>query len=99
MRVYFVLVLLVLWRGFGEAAVIEDMDLGGSDAGAIDFFDLEGGAEVKRRHSVVQDLRIEACVEEGTEEHVAGDAGEAVEVGEAHDVIVPYRAGWPAERS
>ena len=29
-------------------------------------------------------LRIEAGVEEGPEEHVATDAGEAVEVGDAH---------------
>ena len=32
----------------------------------------------------MKDLRIEAGVEEGSEKHVATDAGEAVEVGDAH---------------
>ena len=60
------------------------MDFGAGDAAAVDLFDLEGGAEVEGGGGVVEDLRVEAGVEEGSEEHVATDAGEAVEVGDAH---------------
>jgi hypothetical protein len=38
-------------------------------------------------------LRIEAGVEEGSEEHVATDAGEAVEVGDAHGGYC-FMVGW-----
>jgi len=64
--------------------VFEDVDFGAGDAAAIDFFDREGGSEVEGGGGVVKDLRIEAGVEEGSEEHVTTDAGEAVEVGDAH---------------
>ena len=69
---------------FGELAVFEDVDFGAGDAAAVDFFDFEGGSEIESGGGVVKDLRIEASVEEGPEEHVATDAGEAVEVGDAH---------------
>ncbi len=71
-------------RVFGQLAVFEDVDFGAGDAAAVDFFDFEGGAEVEGGGGVVEDLRVEAGVEEGSEEHVATDAGEAVEVGDAH---------------
>ena len=32
----------------------------------------------------MEDLRVQAGVEEGSEEHVTTDAGESVEVGDAH---------------
>lgn len=63
---------------FGEVAVLEDVDLCGGDAGAVDLFDLEGGTEVERGDDVVQDLGRDADVDQGSEKHVAGDAGEAV---------------------
>lgn len=78
---------------FGELAVFEDVYFGAGDAAAIDFFDLEGRSEVDGGGGVVQDLRIEASVEEGTEEHVATDAGEAIEVGDAHGGYC-FMVGW-----
>ena len=60
------------------------MDFGAGDAAAVYLFDLEGGSEVEGGGGIVEDLRVEAGVEEGSEEHVTTDAGEAVEVGDAH---------------
>ena len=70
------------------------MDFGAGDAAAVDLFDLEGGSEVEGGGGVVEDLRVEAGVEEGSEEHVATDAGEAVEVGDAHGAIVSRGERW-----
>ena len=44
----------------------------------------------------MEDLRVEAGVDEGPEEHVATDAGEAVEVSDAHGAIVSRGSGWSA---
>ena len=79
--------------GFGQLAAFEDVDFGAGDAAAVDFFDFEGRAEVEGGGGVVEDLRIEAGVEEGSEEHVATDAGEAVEVGDAHGGYC-FMVGW-----
>ena len=79
-----VIVGLRLAVSFGKVAMFEDVDFGAGDAAAVDFFDFEGRSEIESDGGVVKDLRIEAGVEEGPEEHVATDAGEAVEVGDAH---------------
>ena len=47
----------------------------------------------------VEDFGIDSGVDEGSEEHVAADAGEAVEVGDAHGVIVSWVAGEKGEVS
>ena len=73
---------------FGGVAVLEDVDFGGGDAGAVDFFDAEGGADVEGCGGFVQGCCGDSGVQESTEEHVAGDAGEALEEGDAHGVIV-----------
>jgi hypothetical protein len=36
----------------------------------------------------MKDFGINSCVDESSEEHVTADAGEAVEVGNSHEVIV-----------
>ena len=79
-----VLMLLLL----RDLRAIEDEDLGGGDAAAVDLFDLERSAEVERGDGVVEDLRGDSGVEQSAEEHVSADAGKAVEVGDAHEPIV-----------
>jgi hypothetical protein len=69
---------------FGWLVAFEDVDFGAGDSAAVYSFDLEGGAEVERGGGVVEDGGVDAGVEDGSEEHVAADAGEAVEVGDAH---------------
>lgn len=75
-------------RRFGEVAGFEDVNLGGGDAGAVDPFDLERRADVEGADGIVENVCVKAGIEQGAEEHVAGDAGEAVEVGETHAAIV-----------
>ncbi len=69
--------------GFGEVVAFEDMDFGAGDAAAVYGLDAEGGVKVEGCGGLVEDARGDAGFEEGSEEHVAGDAGEAVEIGEA----------------
>src|SRR6266702_6885764 len=69
---------------FGELCAFIDVNLCGGDSAAVYLFYLEGGVEVQGGGGLVQDGGIEAGVDEGSEEHVAADAGEAVEVGDAH---------------
>ena len=85
-RVRFVRV--VVRMRLGEVAGFKNMDLGGCDSGAVDPFNLQGGVKTECGDRVVEDMRVEAGVDQGAEKHVAGDAGEAVEVGETHEVIV-----------
>jgi hypothetical protein len=62
----------------------EDVDLGGGDAAAVDGFDAEAGVEVEGGDGVVKDFSGNAGVEESAEKHVSSDAGEAIEISEAH---------------
>ena len=41
----------------------------------------------------MEDFGIDSGVDEGSEEHVATDAGEAVEVGDTHEDIVSRDSG------
>lgn len=82
-----------LMCGFGGPAVLEDMDAGGGDSAAVDLLYLETGVEMERGGGVVEDFGVEAGVEESCEEHVAADAGEAVEVGDPHVHIVSRGSG------
>lgn len=75
----------VVGVAFGRVAGFEDVDLGAGDAGAVDTLDAEGRVEVEGGDCPVEDLRGYAGFEESAEKHVAGDAGEAIEIGEAHE--------------
>jgi hypothetical protein len=84
---------VVCMRGFGWLAVFEDVDFGAGDAAAVDFFDFERGSEAESCRGVVKDLWVKASVEKSSEKHIATDAGEAVEVGDAHGGYC-FMAGW-----
>ncbi len=60
------------------------MDLGGGDAAAVYLFDGEGYVQVESGYGFVEDGGIDSGVEEGSEEHVAANAGEAVKVSDTH---------------
>ena len=77
----------------GKLCALVDLNFCGGDSAAVDFFYLEAGVEVQRGHGFVEDPGIEAGVDESSEEHVTADAGEAVEVGDAHGGIVSWAAG------
>jgi hypothetical protein len=76
---------------FGQLVAFEDVDFGAGDSAAVYFLDLERGAEVEGGGGFVEDGGVDAGVEEGSEEHVAADAGEAIEVGDAHGASLPSR--------
>ena len=78
---------------FCEFFAFVDVNFCGGDSAAVDLFYLEGGVEVQGGGGLVEDGGIEAGVDEGTEEHVAADAREAVEIGDAHGVIVSWVGG------
>jgi hypothetical protein len=48
--------------GFGEVVAFVDVDFGGGDSAAIDFFDLERSVEVQRGGGFVQNFGIDSCV-------------------------------------
>src|SRR5258705_5705876 len=78
---------------FGELCAFVDVNFGGGDSAAVDLFYLEGGVEIQGGGGLVEDGGIEAGVDEGSEKHVAADAGEAIDVGDAHGVIVSWGGG------
>ncbi len=78
---------------FGQLCAFVDLNFCGGDSAAVDFFYLEGGVEIEGGGGLVEDGGIEAGVDEGSEKHVTTDAGEAVEVGDAHGGIVSWAAG------
>src|SRR5882757_1051993 len=78
---------------FGEFCAFVDVNFCAGDSAAIDLFYLEAGVEIEGEGGLVEDRGIEAGVDEGSEEHVTTDAGEAVEVGDAHGGIVSWAAG------
>lgn len=76
---------------FGQVCAVEDVDFGGGDSAAVYFFDFEGRAEIEGGGGFVEDLGVYSGVDEGSEEHVATDAGEAVQIGDAHEGIVSWQ--------
>ena len=68
----------------GEGCAFVDVNRGGGDAAAVDLIDFEGRVEVEGGYGFVEDVWVDSGVEEGSEKHVATDAGEAVEIGDAH---------------
>ena len=78
-------------NGLGYFFSFVDVDFGGGDAAAVDLFDFEGGVEVECGYGFVEDLGIDSGVDKGSEKHVAGDAGEAVEIDDAHGSSVFFR--------
>lgn len=103
--VFVAMCLLGELSALGEVCAFVDVDLGGGDSAAVYFFDLEGCVEVQGGYGVVEDLWVDSGVEEGSEEHVATDAGEAVEVSDTHGFIVScswcgvYRAAGRMEEA
>ena len=73
---------------FGQVCAFVDVNFCTGDSAAVDLFDLEAGVEVQGRCGLVEDGGIDAGVNEGSEKHVTADAGEAVEIGDAHGDIV-----------
>jgi hypothetical protein len=69
----------VLVIGLGD-----DVDLGSGEAAAHDFAAFNARIDVQGCNSVFEHGKWDASIDEGSEEHVAADAGEAFEIGNSH---------------
>ena len=49
--------------GLGQLFAFVDVDFGGGNPAALDFFDLEGSVEFQRGGGFVQNFGIDSCVE------------------------------------
>jgi hypothetical protein len=49
----------------GQLCAFVDVNFGGGDSAAVDFFYLEAGVEVQRGYGFVEDFGIQASVNEG----------------------------------
>ena len=61
-----------------------DVQLCGRDPAAIHSRNFQPGSNIKRRDRVLEQLSRNSGIYQGAEKHVAADAGEAVEVSDAH---------------
>lgn len=75
-----VLVLMIVVVNF----IGDYIDLGPGESPAHYLAALETGADVQGCRGVLQKRERNARIDQGAEEHVAGDAGEAVEVRNSH---------------
>ncbi len=66
----------------------EHMDFGARDAAAIHGLNLQAGVNIKRGNSLLQHLHRNACVHDCAKKHVAGDAGKAIKISDAHRDIL-----------
>ncbi len=72
-----------------DLAAFEDVDFGGGDSAAIDFFDPEACVEIERGSCVVEHLLRHSGVNQRSEKHIACNPCEAVKISDAHQVIFP----------
>jgi hypothetical protein len=74
----------MIGRSISVVAVDQYTDLAGADAAAVYGFEGEGCAEVERGSGLLEELGRDTSVDQGTEEHVSAEAGEAFEIANVH---------------
>ncbi len=72
-------------RRVGFVAVDPHMSFARADAAAVYRIEGEGCAEIERGSGLLKKFRRDAGVDQGAEEHVTAEAGEAFEIANAHD--------------
>jgi len=68
----------------GGVAAFQDTDLGRRDSAAIGLLDGERSVELQCGDGVMENFGGDASVDQGPKKHVAADAGQTVEIGDAH---------------
>jgi hypothetical protein len=71
-------------RRVGFMAVDEHAGLARADAAAIDGFKDQGCAQVERRRRLLEQRGRDTGADEGAEQHVPAQAGEAFEIADTH---------------
>jgi hypothetical protein len=67
-----------------ELVALEHVDFGAGDAAAVDLLNPQAGADAERDGGVVEHLRRYSGIDQRSQEHVAGDSGEAIKIGNTH---------------
>ena len=67
-----------------QLAVFKYMDLGAADAAAVYGFDLQTCADIERGRSLLQHIGGHAGIQQRAKEHIAGNSGKAVKIGDSH---------------
>lgn len=72
----------------------DDIDLGSGESAAADFAHLETCADVQCRSGLFEQGKGHARVDKGAEQHVAADAGEALQISDSHgnEIVPTHRA-------
>ena len=78
--------------------VRDDVDFGSGEAAAHDLPALQTRTDVQGCHRVLKYGEGYAGIDEGTEKHVAGDAGEAFEIRDSHQANCKRLGGIPVRR-
>ena len=73
---------------FGSLCAFVDVNFCRRDSATVDLFYFQRCIDVQCGYSLVEYFGVDSGVDEGSEEHVATNAGEAIEIGDAHGVIV-----------
>jgi hypothetical protein len=68
----------------GGVAAFQHIDLGRRDSAAIGLLDGERSIEFECGDGLMENFGGDAAIDQGSKKHVAADAGEAVEIGDAH---------------
>src|SRR6185312_968576 len=80
---------------FRKSFPVDHMHFGAGNPAAVYLLDLQTGADMQRRDRVVEYLRWNSSVEQGPQEHVAGDPRKAFQISDTHTNILSdpgYRA-------
>ena len=73
---------------FGKLCAFVDVNFCRRDSATVDLFYLERCVDIQRAYGLTEDSGIDSGVDEGSEEHIAANTGEAIEIGDTHGVIV-----------
>ncbi len=82
--VMMMIVVAMIVRRVGFVAVDQHMGFARADAAAIYGIEREGCAEIERRGGLLEERGGDASIDQGAEQHVSADAGEAFEIADAH---------------
>jgi hypothetical protein len=68
----------------GRSFCREHIDLGGGQTAANDFAGLKAGANIEGCARFLEQTQRDACIDQGTEQHVAADTGKTLQICNSH---------------
>ena len=92
MRMVVTMAVMVI-RGIGQLALHEDIDLRRMNPAAVNFLNFQRSAKRKRRQRFAQQIDRDAGLHKRSEQHIAADTGEHIEVSNAHNETYAQMGG------